>query len=159
MIRTATNDDLDTLVHLGERMHNESPSWSRLTYSRQKVREGLRNLIADTDGFVSVAIEKGEIIGALAGACEPPWTSTDLVVSEYALFIAPEARGGRYAAQLTLKLLGWASVKGAKFVRVGTSTGVDTERTVAFYERLGFKRTSDVQLEYQMDRLAERGVA
>lgn len=148
MLRAATINDLDELVQLGERMHSESPAWSRLTYSPGKVRDFLGQLIVSEGGLVQVATERGVVVGAVVAVCDQHWSSEDLIVAELALFVVPEVRGKLHAAQLVLLLQGWATVMGAKLVRAGSTTGVEPELAARLYTRLGFVRTHDVQLEY-----------
>ena len=151
MIKAATHEDVEDLVALGARMHDESPAWNRLTYSPEKVAHLLHQLINDPLGFVHVAIEAGRIVGGALAMADQHWSSTDRIASELAVFVVPEARGKLHAAQLILMLQGWATVIGAKHLRAGSSTQVETDLTTRLYERLGFIRTPDVIMEYSCE--------
>jgi len=148
MIRPATHEDVETLVDLGELMHEESPVWSRLNYSRAKVAQLLHGLINSRDGLVDVASDDGVIVGTVLAIVDEHWSGTDLIAAELALYVTPDERGKLHAAQLILSMQGWATAMGAKLVRAGCSTALNSEATARLYCGLGFVRTEDVQMEY-----------
>src|SRR5574341_594562 len=141
MIREATQDDIPALVALGDRIHHESPRWSRLRFSAAKLEDTLCAVEASDEGFLWVALDsQGEIIGGMVGIVCEHWCSHDLVASDLALFVAPEARGTMAPARLVRRYKAWAEFMGAKLTQVGVTTGVHTEQTAALFERLGLKR-------------------
>lgn len=140
-IRVATLADLSRLLELGELLHNESPRWSRLSFSRTRAGQALRDLIDNpASGAVFVAEHDGVIVGGIAGMVAQHWSSDDLVAQEVSFFMAPAARGNMMAARLVCALRAWAELRGAKWLQAGTSTGLEPERTAQLYERLGFTR-------------------
>lgn len=139
MIRPANPLDLPALLDLGERMHAESPRFSRLTFSRARLHNTLRGLLDSPAGFLWVA-EQGVVIGGMAGIIGPHWASDDLVATDLALFIDEKQRGGMSTARLVTEYKRWAHQRGARIVQVGVTTGVQTEQTARLYERLGLAR-------------------
>lgn len=140
MIREATYLDLSALLDIGERMHDESPHFSRIAFDRATLTRTLLTLMDSPNGFVWVAEQGGRIIGVMVAVAVQHWCSTDLVASEMALFVEREHRGGFTAARLVKGFTAWAAVMGCKLTTVGVSTGVNVEQTARLYERLGLKR-------------------
>ncbi len=140
MIRPATTTDLLPLVDLGERMHAESPRFSRLTFSRARLGATLSGLLDNPLGFLWVAEFEGKVIGGMAGLISQHWASEDKVATDLALFIDERKRGGMATARLVGEYKRWASKRGAVIVQVGVTTGVQTEQTARLYERLGLAR-------------------
>lgn len=139
-IRVATEDDLPRILDLGELLHNESPRWSRISFSRRKSAAMLSALIESSDGVIYVAVEDGIVVGGIAGVIEPHWSSEDRLATEVSLFMAPEARGKMTPARLICVLDAWAKKRGAVWINGGTSTGLNPERTAGLYEAVGWER-------------------
>lgn len=140
MIRPANAMDIPVLLDLGERMHAESPRFSRLTFSRSRLHDTLRSLIDSPSGFLWVAELNGAVIGGMAGLIAQHWASDDKVATDLALFIDEKQRGGMSTARLITEYKRWAWKHGAHIVQVGVTTGVETEQTARLYERLGLAR-------------------
>lgn len=140
MIRPATPHDLPALLDLGEQMHAESPRFSRLAFSRDRLHQTLSGLLSSPAGFLWVAESEGQVIGGMAGFIAQHWASEDKVSTDLALFIDERMRGGMSTARLVNEYKRWAWKHGAHIVQVGITTGVQTEQTARLYERLGFAR-------------------
>lgn len=141
MIRPATADDLPSLLALGERMHAESPRFSRLRFDADRLRSTLSSLIGSDSGFLWVAENAaGNLTGGMAAVVVQHWASSDLVATDLALFMDPSARGSLAPLRLLTRYRQWAAERGAKLIQVGVTTGVDTETTARLYEQLGFSR-------------------
>ena len=140
MIREATLEDIPALLALGQWMASESPRFSRLSFSRDRLTATLAQLIQSPQGFLWVAEEGGGMVGGMAALIHPHWFSDDLVASDLALFMSPQARGGMAAARLLRHYKAWAMAHGAVLVQAGVSTGLRTENTAQLYERMGFER-------------------
>ena len=138
MIRPATLSDVPRLVDLGELMHAESPRFSRLRFSPDKLTGTLSHLIESENGLLLVAeSDQGEIIGGLAAIAVEHWCSSDMMATDLALFIAPRHRGSRAAAKLVQAYLSWAGRRGIGVVQLGISTGFHVEQTAKLYSLLG----------------------
>lgn len=140
MIRPATLADVAPLVELGARMHEESPRFSRLEFSADRLGATLKLLIESEAGFVHVFESGGLLLGGMVATIVPHWCSTDLVATDLALYVVPEARGGMAPARLVHRYLQWAHDRGAKLVQIGVTTGVHTEETARLLEALGLRR-------------------
>lgn len=140
MIEHATLEDVPELVSLGRLMAAESPRWSRIAYSPERVERTLRALIGSPQGAVFIARRGGRIIGTILLLAEPNWMSDEVICQELALFTHPEHRGTFAAARLIAVAIEWSRIKGARWIEAGSGTGVNPERTARLYERLGFTR-------------------
>lgn len=144
MMRPAALEDVPALVELGRLMHAESPRWSRLPYSAERVSSTLRTLIESPDGLVLVADRSGKLVGGILGLMSWDWMSDQRTAQELALFMLPEYRGSITPCRLVAGLVAWAKIKGAQWIEAGVSTGVSVERTARLYEALGFERSAIV---------------
>lgn len=139
MIRPATLHDIPALVALGQRMHAES-RYSVLRFNDAKLGATLRQVLDSPTGFLWVATDEQGLTGGLAAIAAPHWCSDDLVSSDLALFMVPEARGGLAPARLVTRYRQWAADLGVVLCDIGVTTGIQTEQTAKLLERLGFTR-------------------
>jgi GNAT superfamily N-acetyltransferase len=140
VIREATLEDIPALLALGQRMASESPRFSKLAFSDEKLTATLTDVIRSPRGFLWVAEEEAELLGVMVAIVHPHWFSDDLIASDLALFVYQHARGGMAAARLVKQYKAWARESGAVLVQAGVSTGLGTETTAGLYERMGFER-------------------
>lgn len=141
MIRAATLEDLSVLIALGEAMHAESPRFSRLEFSSDRLAQTLVGLVEADRGFLWVAENAaGSVIGGMAAVIVPHWCSNDLIATDLALFIEKTARGSLAPMRLLHRYRRWAVERGAVLIQIGVSSGIDTETTAHLYEQLGFSR-------------------
>lgn len=140
MIRKATHSDISDLLVLGALMHAESPRFSRLRFSRERLENTLLMVMDAPLGFLWVAEHEEGVIGGLAAIAGPHWCSDDLVANDLALFVDPVHRGGISAVRLVHRYRCWVREIGAVIGQMGVSAGVDTDETVRLYERLGLER-------------------
>lgn len=143
MIRPATHADLPVLMLMADAMHMESPRFSRLRFSGDKVQKLFMRLIDSPDCLLLIAERSGARIGGIAAMVTPHWFSDDLVANDYALFLLPEHRGGTTAARLARAYIEWAREKGAKMIQLGVSTGVHADETAALYKAIGLQQFSE----------------
>lgn len=144
MIRDATLDDLPALLLLGERMHSESPHFSRGTFSAQRLEATLRHVLAGPDNLLAMAIAGGKLAGVAVGIIVPHWCSADMIATDLAIYVYPEHRGSMLGACLVKHFKRWGlKAKEAgrvTSVQAGVSTGIHTEQTSRLYEALGARR-------------------
>lgn len=140
MIRPADLTDLPALLDIGEAMATESPRFFRMRFNRTQLADNLKKLIAEDWGFVHVCDGERGITGVMVAAITPHWFSSDLIASDLALFVRPEARGTMTAARLIKAYTTWARERGATLLQAGVTTGVHTEETARLYEHMGYRR-------------------
>lgn len=138
-IRTATLDDVPALVAIGRMLHAESPRYAGMNYDGDKVARLAEMSIPG--GGVFVAVRGGTIVGVIAGFVVPHWFGDTLLASDYTFYIVPECRAqGRTAMRLLHALEKWAAEQGARDIVPGTSTMINAEGTLRFYEHQGYER-------------------
>lgn len=140
-VRHAVAADVPRLVEIGRGMHAESPHYRHLGYVEEKVAAALHRAIESGAAFVHLDGE-GKIDGGFAAVVVERWFSHDRMVTDLALFVRPEGRGGMAAYVLLTTFIAWCKDRGfaPEDVVIGITTGVHEERTAMLYERLGFER-------------------
>lgn len=137
MIRTATHEDIQRIVELGEVLHKTS-SFADLPFDQDKVSALMRNLI-DGQGVIFVSEVDGVVIGGIAGGVVEMWFCDKRIGFDYSFFIHPDYRGGMSAPRLIIAFTEWAKLNGAIEVHMGITTGIHVEATSRLYEKMGFK--------------------
>lgn len=137
-VRAATLDDLGVLVEMGRAMHRESPRYRSMQFDSEKVRKLSANLIGSDTAAVFVAQAASEVVGMAAIVAGQRWFGPDFYLTDLVVYVRPEHRGNGAFVRLVLAIEGWARLKGITQIDLGVSTGVDPERAVRAYERLGY---------------------
>jgi GNAT superfamily N-acetyltransferase len=141
-IREAEPRDIEEVLVLGWEMHQES-RYKTMEFSLEKVAQFFQFVI-DSPDYIFLVVEKNSrVVGGFIGYAMPQWFSDDLAAGDFALFIDQENRGGTAALKLVKKYIEWAKSKGvaSENIGLGITTGIHTEKTQMFYERLGFEMT------------------
>ena len=141
-VRQANLSDIPQMVALGELMHQESPRYRMMDYSADKCAELGRSLIAQ--GGLFVAEIDGVLVGMMAGCITEHFFGYDLMACDLVCYVLPEHRGSTTAVRLIKKFEAWAFDHGAKVISLGVSTEVNSERTLALYERLGYRKAGGI---------------
>lgn len=138
LLRPATFFDIKNIVSLGRKYYEEIP---HITYAYEDdfVAGALCESFTKDYNFFHLAIDGDEIVGMLWGYAFPalPWTPT-LSAVDILFYVKPEYRGTRVAIKLVKAWESWAIEQKCTEVALGTSSGINTARTVRFYERMGF---------------------
>ena len=139
MIRPAVVDDLPRLMYLAVEMHRES-RFRDYEFDEGKVGTLILRLISNPDGnaFAWVGEANSQVVGGLLATLYESWFSTQLVASDYGLFLHPKHRGGVLAMRLVKEYKAWAARHGAD-CELGCNTGVDPDRYDRFVQCMGFR--------------------
>lgn len=121
-------------------MRAESPRYSKLKFSAEKLTQTLTGVEASPHGFMWIAEVDGVLAGVMVALIVEHWMSADLVATDLALYVEPPHRGSGIAAELVERYKQWAKFHGAVLTQAGVSTGIYTEQTARLYEAMGFKR-------------------
>lgn len=135
--------DIEEVIVLARQSHAES-RFAPIAFDEHKVREGMRRMAAQPAGSncaIVVRNHGGRLVGYLAGTIEEYFFSHARVASSVFLFVDPRERGGLAAVKLVLAFRRWAQNRGAAELYVGIASGVTTERTGRFLQRLGLQHT------------------
>jgi len=136
-IRPITNDDFNIIMENMIKFHQES-SFKGLDLSMVKCNEILRRCVEDEDYFGAIAEDDGVFCGIFIGYYCPYYFGDDLLARDLLLYVPLDKRNGRSAIRLVRSFENWARIKGCKNVQVGVSTGIDDDRIVAFYQKIGY---------------------
>lgn len=143
-IRQANDADLPALMALGKDMYLES-NYTSVSFSEDKLALIGVQCLNDPVWIVRVAEHSdGSIIGMFVGYISQFIFSFDLIASDFVLYVKPEYRGTSAAIRLIAEYVRWAKEREAKIVNIGTTTGVATAETTAFYKKLGFTQIGAV---------------
>lgn len=138
-ILLATNEDIPTILEIALSFWKESPTYSLRPINLDKVKRHLEFLIRDKTGIVLKAVNtEGKILGGFLGGIVEEWQADSLMAFDYGFFVSPNNRGSKCAPLLINAFLYWAKSSGATYVQCGTATQIHTERTIKFYEKMGF---------------------
>ena len=144
IIRQSKPSDVEELVELGARMHEES-AYAHLPYDAGKVRRLIASSAEESDTqLVLVAEAEGQVIGMLSGYLTDYFFCDETVACDMALFVEKGHRRGGAAVRLIRGFQDWARRRGAREVYLAVSTGVDIDVTGRFYEKMGFSRVGAV---------------
>jgi len=134
-IREATIADIPTFVEMGERLHRES-NVSRHRFNPMLVATFVAPFIQRHDRLCLLDNhKKGCFMGML---CNYAFADATFAREEY-WYIKPEYRhNGRLAMRFYNAFVDWARRKGADDLFIGTSTGIDVDRTHKLMTKLKF---------------------
>ena len=138
-VRAATLKDIETLVDFGKRLTKESPIFSKQGFSESGAREVFELLIRRYGSIFIVSDEYSNPVGAVIGAINSDWRTGHKIAFEQGVYVLPEYRGTGAATDLIKTFKQWAEIYKADRIQIGTITGIQANRTVKFYEKLGFE--------------------
>ncbi|MCC7304769.1 MAG: GNAT family N-acetyltransferase [Alphaproteobacteria bacterium] len=146
-IRDIEKRDIETVVAMCRAMSDESPYYSRKTFSENKVRSLITQIVTSwvTPMLGLIAEdEDGQAVGMIGAAVQDAFMCNEKFSTDFGVYVVPEHRGSSIGPRLVKRYIDWALAQGVKpeDIHLGISTGVEMERTVCLYERLGFKIVS-----------------
>lgn len=141
VVRPWVEDDLDALIDMGRRFHDEAEAYHNFEFSPHRIMQNFFAVLGSHDQ-VGLCYDDGGIKGAIAGAIYPQFFSKGLTASELFLFVEQTARGGVIGKRLIRAFETWAISMGACEIRVGVSAGIKSERTIGLYGKLGYNPTA-----------------
>ncbi|MES2973270.1 MAG: GNAT family N-acetyltransferase [Pseudomonadota bacterium] len=142
-IRSATLDDIPTMIAIGREMHEESV-FSPYSFDIPTLTLLMSRLIKGDHGIALVEEVDGVVVGGFLGVVWPHFFGPDLQASDLALFIRPEYRGGSAGFRLIRAFITEAKARGAAQVVLANSTGIQPERVAGLFERVGLRQVGYV---------------
>ncbi len=135
--------DIPELLEIAVQFWNESPTYSQRPMDIKKVELHLKSLVCfpSTGCLLVCKDESGKILGGFAGGIQVEWFGNSIMTFDYCIFVRPEHRGSRTAYLLIKAFIAWSKEMGANHIQCGTATKIDTEKTINFYEKMGFEHT------------------
>lgn len=139
IIREADLNDLEELILMIARAHEELPEYKVLGLSIPKVAESLASLITLDNGCLFVVDEGDKITGMIGGIMLDFWFSDDMYATDLVLYVDKEYRTKNYGYRLVKSFVKWAKDNDADEISTGISSGLDIDKAGRLFERLGFK--------------------
>lgn len=140
IIRPIEQKDVDTIIELGREFHQESPIYSRFTYSEKRIRELANAAIGNPNEFACFVAEKdNKVIGLFAGYITNLFFSNDCAAYDIVLYVAPKDRDGRTAFMLVHAFEHWAAEKEVDMICLGVTAGIDNLKVAEMYRVLGYQ--------------------
>ena len=135
-MRRATHADVPRLFELGAAMHAES-RYRKFQLNQRKSEAFFASIINDERFIVLLDGEPAHAM--LIAVVSDFWWGDDKESSDLIIYVTPDRRGGISAARLIRGYAAIAEGMGVADIKIGVSSGIDTERTLQFFERLGFQ--------------------
>ena len=135
-IRHATLQDVPALLAFGELMLEEAtnlPSQFNHKTGEQHIKRCIEY------GSAWVADGHDGVVGVFLGGIADEWFSGQKVAFDYALYVLPEYRSSTVGKALVQAFVDWAKGNAVDRIIVGTTTGVQIDKTVNMYQSMGFK--------------------
>lgn len=141
-VRPAELADVPAVLGLARRMHAESPRYRGRNFDESKVERTLQAVMTGAlPGGALVAVSGGTVVGMIAGFVVEQFFGPDKTASDFALYVAPEHRGGSAGVRLVKTFEKLVRALGALDLTLGISAEIDAERVAGLYERLGYRRS------------------
>lgn len=138
-VREATLLDVPWLLELAQRYSEEVGDYGGIRYDADKGAQAAMWAINDPSGAILLVHDGRAFCGLLWAYCGPcfPWSS-DIAAQDFILYVAPEYRGSFAAPLMIRRYKQWAVEKGARVVSLSIASGIETDRAMRLFRRLGF---------------------
>ncbi len=131
--------DFDACLRLSHALLQES-SLRFLPLDKDKVRQLFDDsLLFPEDSLCLVAELDGELIGHFYGRIQTYYFCNEKMATDLWVYVSPEHRGTKAATGFIKRFNTWAEGKGAREIMISPSTGIQTDRTVAWLNHLDFE--------------------
>jgi GNAT superfamily N-acetyltransferase len=138
IIKKATIDDLPVIIEMAKSFHRESDA-RKYTLTNERIKE-LTTLIIST-GLGILAVKDGEAIGMMGAMLQKNVFFDELMAGDYLIYVKPEYRGTEAAQLLVDYYIQWAKTYGARCIGIDIESGINDERAINFYNKMGFRVT------------------
>lgn len=136
--RAETEADFEKIIDLGHVMHKEG-YFRDLPIERARLKQMADYAIGNPETVAAfIAEDKGEIIGMISGFLCYYFFNSQKYAADYAVYIAPNKRGGLAAKRLLKLFEDWAAAQGALEVVIGLRANIDNARALKFFEGMGY---------------------
>ena len=130
--------DIQQVLRLAQSMVKETIPHK--VFDRDKALAFLNKALVTGHPVIFVAEVQNDIHGALVASVNEYTFTSGLFVDQRVLYVRPDKRGTRAAANLIKEFLAWGQSIGAEEATFGVSNGFQPERTAKLFELFGAKR-------------------
>jgi GNAT superfamily N-acetyltransferase len=132
--------DLHQTLDLGRLMQAEAPAYRDYPFEDERFSAWFALCLENPDWLGLVAVDDlCGVIGFLAMGCAPMIFCSARTADDLAFFVHPKWRGTTAAVRLIRSMEAWAQAKGVAQIRMGLTTGTNTESARKFLERFGYQ--------------------
>lgn len=147
MIRKATLTDISELLNLSYNYYLEG-NVKKLKFDNDVCVQSLYRGIMEDDKDISCLVIDNKIVGFTSSHITNTLYSKDKIVECEILYVSPEYRKGSNGIKLIQNQTKLAKKAKAKYVYLGITSEIHTDRTIRLYENLGYKEIGkDFRLE------------
>ncbi|WP_151775907.1 GNAT family N-acetyltransferase [Acinetobacter colistiniresistens] len=143
IVKTATVQDVQTLIHFGKRLTVESPNFCNQGFNETLAVQFFTHLIEHSKS-VFIIFDENNPIGTLVGEIGLCWRTGQTLAFEHGLYVLPKYRKTGAASMLIEHYMVWISQKNVDRLQLGTMTGIHADKTIQLYEKHGLKLTGYV---------------
>jgi GNAT superfamily N-acetyltransferase len=134
--RLVLERDVDTIVEMAAAATAES--FPHLEFSEERCRGTIQSYFETSDPTMFAVEDNGELVGFSLACWGPHGFSTSILAEQRVIYVKPENRGTRAAAELVSIYSQWAEQVGAKEIRLDLANGRRTEQAARYMRRFGF---------------------
>lgn len=142
-VRLAAHSELNTVLDLCKKLIAESPVFSKQRFNERSTTAFINHQISK-DSVLVVLDEYENVISAAICATCIDWRTGDRLAIEQGIYVLPEYRSSKAGILLVKGFKEWAANNEADRIQIGTMSGIEAERVVKLYERLGFNQAGYV---------------
>lgn len=139
LARLMIEDDADAVVALARMQQEET--LPHLDFSEEITRETIALSLKHADPTIFVVEDKREVVGYLMALVSNYAFTSGLFVVQEALYVRPDKRGTRAAANLVKLFVQWGEHMQAREIIFGISNEFQPERTAKFFENVAGAKT------------------
>lgn len=144
LVRRPSLEDVDDMIALGQEMHSESPHYRDVPFDVSAARTLVTNGLQTPSVFAEVGTFDNKIVAMIALQETTLMFAPVKMAVDILFFVKPEFRYSLFAPRLIHDAQKWSRQRGHKYLVMGVTTGVHTERTVELYRRLGFTNVGTI---------------
>ncbi|MCE2841210.1 MAG: GNAT family N-acetyltransferase [Novosphingobium sp.] len=139
-VREIEPGDLPGALYLGQLMQAEAPAYQEYPFEDERFEAWFTLCLDNPDWLGLVAVDDvAGIIGFLAMGSAPMIFCSARTADDLAFFVHPQWRGTTAAVRLIRYMEAWAEAKGTVQIRMGLTTGTNTDPARRFLERFGYQ--------------------
>ena len=140
-VRPATEDDVPTLVEMGQKFHADS-NFSDLQYDPVFIKRHFYRLLSWTTCCLLIAVDSERTIGFMSGSVSAAMFGPDLIAMEDLFYVEPDMRGSKAGVshELLRQFCYWAAEQGVARISIINVAGTDDDKFQRLLGTYGFRK-------------------
>lgn len=132
--------DIPRALELGQMMHDESPFFSQFEFDPDEAAQYMAFILMNPDAGFSIIAEddEGKIIGGILASISKVSMCKYYMADAVITFVEPDHRKGMVGVKLIKAFEKWAYDQNLTHTSIGFTTGINVERMLNFYDRIGY---------------------